>query len=298
MSTQAQIKANQQNAQKSTGPKTIEGKAAVSQNAVKHGLFGSQNVADGENQADFDLHREQLLAELSPVGVVESTLAERFVSLSWRLRRAERMQNQAIDVMIERDGPSPLAQRIKASLPKFLQDVHDDPRGGGAKLILGRAAIDDCANYRTLEPLSMYERRIESSMLRTLKELESRQIMREIKEREAEPAQAIPEAFGFEAATQSAAKKGDLKKQSQLISVPSSAFSGQRQDEKGDLKKQSQCGPADTDAKSCVLRAYENTPRRGQRENRAKQSQFHAPGPAKRAGKREKSLAPANPLTG
>jgi len=39
MTTQKQIKANRQNAQKSTGPKTDEGKAAVSQNAVKHGIF-------------------------------------------------------------------------------------------------------------------------------------------------------------------------------------------------------------------------------------------------------------------
>ena len=39
MATQKQIKANRQNAQKSTGPKTSDGKAVVSQNAVKHGLF-------------------------------------------------------------------------------------------------------------------------------------------------------------------------------------------------------------------------------------------------------------------
>jgi hypothetical protein len=219
MSTEAQIKANQENAQKSTGPKTAEGKAAVSQNAVKHGLFGSQAVVKGENQADFDLFIDKLLAELAPVGALESMLAERFVNLSWRLKRAERMQNQAIDVMIERDGPSPLAQRLKASLPKFLQDVHDDPRGGAAELILGRAAIDDCANYRTLERLSMYERRIESSMLRTLDELESRQIMREVDRANAseeQSAQAIPKACGFEAATRTTEKKVDLKKQSQF----------------------------------------------------------------------------------
>jgi hypothetical protein len=176
-------------------------------------------------------------------------LAERFVNLSWRLKRAERMQNQAIDVMIERDGPSPLAQRIKASLPKFLQDVHDDPRGGAAELILGRAAIDDCANYRTLERLSMYERRIESSMLRTLKELESRQVMRELKERQAEPAQAIPKACGSEAATRTTEGKVNLKKQSQFA-------------------------PAQMRAKSFLKGDYENKPRRGLRRKKAKQSQF------------------------
>ncbi|MHC4510779.1 MAG: hypothetical protein ACYTAO_17790, partial [Planctomycetota bacterium] len=65
MSTQAQTKANQQNAQKSTGPRTAEGKAAVAQNAVKHGLFAVQEVISTENQAEFDLLREQLSAELA-----------------------------------------------------------------------------------------------------------------------------------------------------------------------------------------------------------------------------------------
>ncbi|MHC4331688.1 MAG: hypothetical protein ACYSWW_26580 [Planctomycetota bacterium] len=39
MSTEAQVNANRENAKKSTGPRTPEGKTAVSQNAVKHGLF-------------------------------------------------------------------------------------------------------------------------------------------------------------------------------------------------------------------------------------------------------------------
>ena len=38
MSTEAQNHTNRLNSQKSTGPRTSEGKAAVSQNAVKHGL--------------------------------------------------------------------------------------------------------------------------------------------------------------------------------------------------------------------------------------------------------------------
>ncbi len=38
MTTQAQIEANRKNAQKSTGPKSRQGKDTVSQNAVKHGL--------------------------------------------------------------------------------------------------------------------------------------------------------------------------------------------------------------------------------------------------------------------
>jgi len=80
MSTKAQINANQQNAQKSTGPRTVEGKAVVSQNAVKHGLFAAEAVINGENPADYELYHDQMLAELAPVGMVESMLAARFVS--------------------------------------------------------------------------------------------------------------------------------------------------------------------------------------------------------------------------
>ena len=123
MATEAQIIANRRNSQKSTGPRSPEGKAVVSKNAVKHGLFASENVIKGENREDFDLFRDEMLGKLAPVGPVESMLAERIVSLSWRLIRAGRMQNQAIDVMIERDGPSALDQQLKASLPKNLQDA-------------------------------------------------------------------------------------------------------------------------------------------------------------------------------
>ena len=56
MSTTAQIKANRQNARKSTGPKTDEGKAAVSQNALKHGIF-AESVIEGENETDKDNQR-------------------------------------------------------------------------------------------------------------------------------------------------------------------------------------------------------------------------------------------------
>jgi hypothetical protein len=138
----------------------------------------------------------------------------------------------------------------------------------------------------------MYERRIESSMLRTLKELESRQAMRELKERQAAEDQFTPEGGS------SPDKKGSLKKQSQLTIVQCSAFSGQRQDEKGDLKKQSQFAPALMGTSSFVTKGYENKAGRGRRANKGKQSQFPTAAPTRRAGKRGKSVAAANSSTG
>ncbi|HUS89036.1 MAG TPA: hypothetical protein VMW91_06645, partial [Desulfosporosinus sp.] len=143
MSTKAQIKANQQNARKSTGPQTDEGKAVVSQNAVKHGLFAAESVISGEDPSGYEDFHEKFLADLAPVGMAESVLAERIVSLSWRLRRAVRMQNQSIDVMIalaETDSWQ------KMHREKTLES--QDPRAGGLDLLLGWATRFDFSNSR------------------------------------------------------------------------------------------------------------------------------------------------------
>ena len=177
MSTVSQIHANRKNAQKSTGPKSAEGKAAVAKNAVKHGLFALETLIKGENKEDFDFFHDQMLEELNPAGAVETMLAERIVSLGWRLMRIVRIQDQVFDVMIEKDEPSPLSKRMRSMMPK---EMRDDTRGSGPDLVLGRAAISDLSNSRVLERLLMYERRIENSLYKTLDELHKRKLVREI----------------------------------------------------------------------------------------------------------------------
>ena len=49
----AQMAANRANAQKSTGPRTEEGKAISSQNALKHGVYSRSDILDGEFQEAF-----------------------------------------------------------------------------------------------------------------------------------------------------------------------------------------------------------------------------------------------------
>ncbi len=48
------LQANRANAQKSTGAKTPEGKAASAQNRTTHGLLGQFRVLPGEHQDRFD----------------------------------------------------------------------------------------------------------------------------------------------------------------------------------------------------------------------------------------------------
>ena len=176
MSTQAQIRANQRNAQKSTGPRTSEGKASVSQNAVKHGLLTRHDVISSESQADFDLYRAQILDELAPVSPMESMLAERVVSLSWRLKRVCRIQNQAIDVLNADNTSSPLA-KLTQSLCK---PSTSSPINPTRFMALGRLAIKDFANARVLDRLLMYERRTENSLYRTILELQRLNLIKKL----------------------------------------------------------------------------------------------------------------------
>jgi hypothetical protein len=286
MATQKQIKANRQNAQKSTGPKTDEGKAVVSKNAVKHGLFAAEAVITGEDPADYEAFHDNFLAELAPVGMVESTLAERVISMAWRLQRAERMQNQVIEDMIECKVTNPSAVRSR-KWDRNREGIRpDDPRYETEHLALGRIATSDWSSFRVLDRMFMYERRIENSMMKMMKELKRFQIMRRIEYQDAnqqnEPSPSLRDSLGghltAEAATRVATRnslsvsKGDLKKQTQnygsQFQVPGSAVKARN----GNLKKQTQFIEALMGAKSFMQRNYNNNPAGLTEENKANPS--------------------------
>ncbi|MEN7974160.1 MAG: hypothetical protein ABFR47_10050, partial [Verrucomicrobiota bacterium] len=180
MASEAQINANRLNAEKSTGPRTAEGKAAISKNAVKHGLFAAETVINGEDQARFDLRRAVMLDEWQPVGPMETMIAERIVSLAWRLNRAERMQNQVLDEMIEWMGPTPIEYYIRDSAPPYLRDSEEKFTIPEPAKALGRIARNDWASDKVLERLMIYERRIENSMLKMIRMLKKLQIVRRV----------------------------------------------------------------------------------------------------------------------
>ena len=88
MATEKQIAANRQNAKKSSGPRTSEGRAKVALNALKHGLLAKAALLPDEDGAAFQRFADDLLTGLQPVGALESLLAEQIVNLAWRLQRA------------------------------------------------------------------------------------------------------------------------------------------------------------------------------------------------------------------
>ena len=102
MASAAQTNANRANAQKSTGPRTPEGKALVAQNAVKHGLLAQREVVQGEDAGELALFRDRMREDLDPMGSLEGILADRVVHLAWRLRRAERLEGTALAMLEDR----------------------------------------------------------------------------------------------------------------------------------------------------------------------------------------------------
>ncbi len=155
MATEAQVAANRANAEKSTGPRTPAGKERASQNALKHGLFARETVIRGEDQDEFEMQRERLLGQLNPVGPLEEILAERIVDLTWRLQRAVQDQSEAFAALYER-------QTAGAQEPQ-------EPAERAATV--GRMILEDFSQNAVLERLLRYERRIESSLYRTLSQL-------------------------------------------------------------------------------------------------------------------------------
>ena len=92
-----QLIANQNNAKKSTGPVTLQGKQTVSNNALKHGVFSKSLILTDEDPAEYKSLLNQLLQELHPSGLLEQTLVERIALTLWRQRRLVRAETANIE---------------------------------------------------------------------------------------------------------------------------------------------------------------------------------------------------------
>src|ERR1700739_731961 len=95
MSTAKQIAANRLNAQKSTGPKTEEGKAKSCLNRLSHGLASSATIVPGENPEEFKALLTDLVAEYEPATPTEQILVEKMCMNQWLSLRAFRLQGEA-----------------------------------------------------------------------------------------------------------------------------------------------------------------------------------------------------------
>lgn len=178
MSTEKQLAANRINAQKSTGPKTPQGKARVAANAVTHGLTAACPVLASEDPDAYARFRTGMAARLAPAGDIETLLADRVINLAWRLQRAQNYESFVLDNLIRSAADNP-APDVPASSDASAE-CHS--RGGGnpassetVSTILAQILLDDFTGPQVLEKLQRYESRIERGFYKALKELQTTQ---------------------------------------------------------------------------------------------------------------------------
>ena len=87
MSSQKQLDANRRNAQLSTGPRSAEGKAISSQNALKTGIYARGNIIGHEGSWLLEELIEQFSAEHRPATPTERSLVDQLIHCEWMLRR-------------------------------------------------------------------------------------------------------------------------------------------------------------------------------------------------------------------
>jgi hypothetical protein len=111
-----------------------------------------------------------MLAELVPAGTMDFTLAERIVSLSWRLKRAERLQNEVFDYLLAKEIEDCLDDYDEEMSPEEVEEVQNDVERDPS-LAVGRATMRDYSNHKVLDRLMMHEQRIEGCLYKTMAEL-------------------------------------------------------------------------------------------------------------------------------
>jgi hypothetical protein len=84
--------ANRRNAQKSTGPRSAEGKAIVRWNGLKHGLRSRQRIIPGENIEEYEAIHDALRKSVNPADHLEEALVAQMTDAEWRRRRFNRWE--------------------------------------------------------------------------------------------------------------------------------------------------------------------------------------------------------------
>ena len=156
MATQAQINANRQNAQNSTGPRSPNGKAATSRNALKHGLCAEKHLLMDEDEQEFLALVQDLVNTLHPTGEAEEKLVKRIAVLQWRLDRALPLETQIYH------------ERL-AILAVQNEEITQEEREAETEL-LAPAFMED--GQHDLIRLARYETSLERSIDRCLRQLE------------------------------------------------------------------------------------------------------------------------------
>ena len=78
---------------RSGGPKTLEGKLAIANNALKTGSYSLKTILPGESEEDFKQLQEQFLKDFLPMNVAESMIVHELSNLTWKLLRITKLED-------------------------------------------------------------------------------------------------------------------------------------------------------------------------------------------------------------
>ncbi len=157
--TEAQLLANQANAQKSTGPRTEAGKARSRMNARRHGLTGQFYVMNEEDGLAYTEFERGLFRALVPVGEYEQQLATNIAQNHWRLNRARAIEFNNFGLGHE----------------DFADLLDTDSAEAAAAIAQAQTWLRD---HQALTNLTLYETRIERMITKNKRELDELQRIR------------------------------------------------------------------------------------------------------------------------
>ena len=94
MSTQRQIEANRRNAQKSTGPASVTGKAVSCMNALKTGIHAKSLLLPSEKLADLEQLIQEYYNHHNPTAPEARALVDDLIYSEWLKRRLRAAETQ------------------------------------------------------------------------------------------------------------------------------------------------------------------------------------------------------------
>jgi hypothetical protein len=110
-----------------TGPRTAEGKAISSQNAVKYGIFSQIPYRNEAEKAKWELHRAGYFERYNPVGIPEIDLVAAIAHDNFRLIRMRAIEDDIFCRTPEADAPEEVWQahhKELNNLTLYMQRTH------------------------------------------------------------------------------------------------------------------------------------------------------------------------------
>jgi len=125
MASLKQIEANRLNARKSSGPRTANGKASSSQNALKTGIDAQSVVIHGDDPADLEALTAEYLQRFHPRTPEQRHYVDWLIRDDWQLRRLAKADAQIWDRAMNRayqlDDDAPLGHAFEIDDKTFMR---------------------------------------------------------------------------------------------------------------------------------------------------------------------------------